>query len=197
MMRKSTPGGPTSAVTAGPDRLPLHLEKVQERNIWALIIGIDQYESALLATLQGCRADAKDMAAYLTETLRAPPENVAVLQDECATRTAIMKCFEEHLLANGRINAESLVVFYFAGHGSRDHLQPKRASQNYPRTQELVETICPHDYGICDNIDNPLESSQVYGIPQHTMEGLLRAVERKGCSVVSTICIDRRILTFA
>ena len=186
-MRIFNPRGPTSAVTAGPGSPLLHMEKFPGRNIWALVIGIDGYhESSMLADLQGCRADANDMASFLMGSLKAPPENVIVLQDEFATRTEIMKHFVEHLLRNDRIDAESFVVFYFAGHGSRDW-QIRQDNRNDPYTQESVETICPYDHGICNNIYDPINSGQVHGISQPTLEGLLCAAERKGCSVVSTM----------
>ena len=152
------------------------MNKIPGQNIWALIIGIDQYKNDCIARLQGCRADADDLERYLTGSLGVPKENIVQLQDQQATREQIIRSFKEHFLKeNARIDKKSTIIFYFAGHGT----QARNAHHDESSQLKYVKTICPYDYGYAD------PNKHVYGIPQTTLHILLSQAERTGCDVVS------------
>ena len=152
------------------------MKRISGQNIWALIIGIDQYKSDSIARLRGCRADADDFKCYLTDSLGVPEGNIFQLQDKRATRELIIRSFEEHFLSNARIDEKSTAIFYFAGHGTRNahHVAGQPGGRH-------VETICPYDYGYAD------PKNFVHGIPQTTLHALLSQAKQTGCDVVSRI----------
>ena len=80
---------------------------------WALLIGINQYQSA--PPLSYACNDAASLQAVLTSSLGFPVQNVGTLTDSQATKASIMDEFIGfHEKAN---HADDRVLFFFAGHG--------------------------------------------------------------------------------
>lgn len=106
------------------------------RNIYALLVGIDEYKDPI-PPLQGCVNDITAIAQYLNERFDKekgynllPPKKL--LNSE-ATRQAIIDGFRKHLC-----NAQSndIVLFYYSGHGAQEeapeefwHLEPDRHNE--------------------------------------------------------------------
>lgn len=84
--------------------------------VHALLVGIDQYPEPA-HRLAGCRNDVAAFEELLT--LRVEPERLRLLTlvDEQATRDNVIAAFRAHL---GKAKAGDSVLFYYAGHGSRE-----------------------------------------------------------------------------
>jgi hypothetical protein len=88
---------------------------------WALLVGVGAYRDVEGFTISQLQAPAKDVAAlheFLTDSNFGafPAENVTVLVDADATKTAILLALDD---IRGRAAREDLVLFYFSGHGYR------------------------------------------------------------------------------
>ena len=81
-------------------------------NSWALIIGIDKYES--VRKLNYAVKDAESMQEILLKTFEFPFENVTLLTNEQANKQNILKSFSD---ITKNANANDRVIIFFAGHG--------------------------------------------------------------------------------
>lgn len=79
---------------------------------WALVIGIDAYQSA--PPLRSACNDARAVTRLLIEQFGFPEENVILLTEQEATRTSIM---DAYLDLAGKTGSDDRVLFFFAGHG--------------------------------------------------------------------------------
>ena len=84
----------------------------------ALLVGIDKYQHRHIGNLNGAVNDVHSMKRLLVERFGFPDDNqhLRVLTNSDATRKAILKGIEEHLIA--RADSNSIVVFHYSGHGS-------------------------------------------------------------------------------
>ncbi|KAJ6462404.1 caspase domain-containing protein [Mycena vulgaris] len=142
-----------------------------ECRVFALIIGIDQYKN--LRNLRGCANDANDFKDFLINSLHVPSGHILLLTNEMATRANILSSFQSHLIDNPSIRklGEDTIIWFFAGHGSRID-----APNHMFSTDDLVETICPHDQSGADEAENT-----VHGIPDFTIHTLMhKLAEEKG-----------------
>ena len=104
------------------------------RNIYALLVGIDEYTSPV-PPLKGCINDIKTVKEYLEG--RVAIDNyqlyLRTLLNQDATRQAIIDGFRQHLY---QASSEDVAFFYFAGHGSQEEapeefwtLEPDRLNE--------------------------------------------------------------------
>ncbi|HIC90020.1 MAG TPA: hypothetical protein EYP04_11550 [Anaerolineae bacterium] len=126
--------------------------------IWALIVGIDRYES--VRDLRGACNDADAMEAFLREVLGVPPQRIRKLTarldgsdppEQLATRENIIRGFTEHLT---KAKKGDQIFFHYSGHGS---YAPTADPLNEPDGWD--ETLVPCDsrsLGIYDIVDNEL-----------------------------------------
>jgi hypothetical protein len=84
------------------------------RKSWALIIGINEYQS--LPRLTGAVKSAKMVREKLVREFGFDPENVIELYDDQATRENILKAFDR-LMDVKRVSRDDRVFVFFAGHG--------------------------------------------------------------------------------
>jgi uncharacterized caspase-like protein len=84
------------------------------RKSWALIIGINEYQS--LPRLTGAVKSAKMVREKLVREFGFDPENVIELYDDQATRENILKAFDR-LMDAKRVSRDDRVFVFFAGHG--------------------------------------------------------------------------------
>jgi uncharacterized caspase-like protein len=114
----------------------------------ALLIGIDDYTASTLAAitsiphrgwpdLQGATNDVRILADMLVLRYGFERKNVLTLTNQQATRTAILRAIDEHLVRPARRG--DIVFFYFAGHGA----QVPNAASDEP--DGLDESIVPAD----------------------------------------------------
>ncbi|MEL6250704.1 MAG: caspase family protein [Bacteroidota bacterium] len=89
--------------------------------LYALIVGVNDYESPKIRDLRGCVDDATRIKAYLEESFVkrnfAANPSISLLTDKKATKEAIIEGFEKKL---SKAKKGDSVIFYFAGHGLRE-----------------------------------------------------------------------------
>lgn len=84
---------------------------------WALVVGVDQYQSKEIEPLSGAVADAKAIRDVLIKYGEFPESQVLLLVSDGPvkpTRTDIMVKLEE---IKGAVKPGDLLLFFFAGHG--------------------------------------------------------------------------------
>jgi uncharacterized caspase-like protein len=116
----SLPVPAASTIAASPslasdvDRLP-SARNAKKRNAYAVVVGIGRYREKLPAADYADK-DAELVGEYLTKVLGYPEENVIVRLNERATRTDLVKYFEEWLRNN--VEPGASVFIYYSGHGT-------------------------------------------------------------------------------
>jgi hypothetical protein len=90
------------------------------RTLYALLVGIDQYQAPVPA-LTGCVNDVRAIERHLQHRVAAPEQGgmhlaVRTLLDGAATRAAVIAGFREHLALAG---PDDVALFYYSGHGSQ------------------------------------------------------------------------------
>ena len=149
----------------------------QPPSLFALIIGINKYKSALIKDLKGSIADAEAVKDYLQDALGVPPSRIKTLFNEHATRDGIIKNLGALKDADTR-EGDPILIFY-AGHG----VAGDRASV----VDEKVELIAPYD------MDYNADKSVVNAIPDRIVGMLLEDLAKaKGNNIVRLVCITRR-----
>ncbi|KAF9061591.1 caspase domain-containing protein [Rhodocollybia butyracea] len=160
-------------------------------NLWALVIGIEKYESIPgYKRLHGPGADVESVEYFLLEDLHVPEENVLTLRDGDATRDKILEAFETHLINNKKIPYGSALLFYYSGHGGRltaPKSWPVLESVGSDNTlEEKVEVLIPSD---CVLVSDENERPTVQTIPDRTINSLLlRMAQKHGDNI--TVILD-------
>jgi hypothetical protein len=109
--------------------------------------------------------------------LHVPPSNIVLLENESATRAAILSAFKTHLLDNTNIpdHGEPRMIFFFAGHGSRFE-----APSDLIAPDRRVEAICPVDERTMNDA-----GEYVHAIPDYVLVWLLAELAgKKGTNIV-------------
>lgn len=100
-------------VTINVDAL---LNKISQ--IFALVIGIDQYMFPGVQNLEGAVADAESVRNFLSNsTSLSTPDHITLLLNERATRSAILDALKS-LATDPTIRQGDPILIYYAGHGS-------------------------------------------------------------------------------
>ncbi|KAJ7872051.1 caspase domain-containing protein [Mycena leptocephala] len=153
----------------------------QSGAIFALIIGINDYfKTDDLRPLRGAVNDAKAFEKYLLD-LHVPPSNIVLIENEKATRSAILSTFKSHLLDNTNIpdHGDVTMILFFAGHGSRFE-----APSDLIAPDRRVEAICPVDEGTTNDA-----GEYVHAIPDYVLVWLLAELaDKKGTNI--TVILD-------
>ena len=147
--------------------------------IFALVIGIDEYQSPDYNNLACAASDADRFQGFLTDTLKVPQDRIISLRDKNATRAGIVAAFEQ-LGTDSRIpKNEAAIIIYFAGHGTRDTKPKEWIDWHTP--DENIKQLCPSDIGIQVSDSKEL----IPGIPDRTISRLLnRIAKAKGDNIV-------------
>jgi len=144
---------------------------VSGSNLWALLIGIDEYLRA--TNLSGCVNDVEAMRVFLMNQLGVPEDHIRVLTNQEASRANILESFQGFLIDNPAIARGDQILFHYSGHGSQmlDPLGVEPDGYN--------ETLVAHDS----------REGDVYDIPDKTLAVLLdRLAANKGDHI--TIILD-------
>ena len=105
------------------------------RNLYALLIGINNYKSPGIPSLKGCINDVNVMDEFLRKRLTNNEEKLYIkkLINHEATRQAIIDGFREYLY---QAKSNDVALFYFSGHGSQEiagqefwHLEPDHLNE--------------------------------------------------------------------
>ncbi|PBK64285.1 hypothetical protein ARMSODRAFT_1007164 [Armillaria solidipes] len=136
------------------------LQTIERSNFWAVIIGIDAYQSC---PLRGCVSDAMLVEKYLTEEIGVPQERIQRLlgsQDTSSddpsfpSRTNIVNTLLS-LVDNPHIEVGDKIIIYFSGHGSgyspNDyHVGNTEDNRSLGAVDGSIEAICPIDRDAID-----------------------------------------------
>lgn len=112
-------------------------------------------------SLAGCRNDVEIVRQFLIGKYDLEPENIRTLLDSQATRAAIIRAFQEHLIA--KTDSNDVVVFYYSGYGS----QVKDRSGDEFDSKD--ETIVPYDS----------RQGNVFDLTDDEINNLLQRVSQK------------------
>ena len=115
----------SSSITNAPKPEPPKTEKRMSNNrpnLYALLVGINNYKYHPGAQLDGCENDVNSMISMLNEPYMSSQfangtQGVVKLIDADATKDNIIKLFREHL---GKAKKGDTAMFYFSGHGLRE-----------------------------------------------------------------------------
>ncbi len=127
------------------------LAQAAEPRKHALLVGISTYRN--LPSLPGATHDVANMKDLLVKTMGFQARMVITLENEAATRAAILSQLEDLIK---RVGAQDTVVFHFSGHGSQ------RKDASHDEEDGLDETLVPFDsrdpgiYDISDDEINQL-----------------------------------------
>ncbi|KAJ6622364.1 hypothetical protein B0H10DRAFT_1910167 [Mycena sp. CBHHK59/15] len=144
-----------------------------------LSISINEYESRSIPNLKGCLNDAEAIKTSLERIFGPSPEAaILFLANAGATRAAILSAFHAHLIDNPKIERGDRIVIFFAGHGSR-----VRAPIGWAAPSGLVRIICPSDLLMPDSEGRP-----IHGIPDVTINALLRILAREKGNNITFVC---------
>jgi len=122
--------------------------------IYALLVGINRYQSGEISDLYGCVNDVERVEKYLSSTFnkenQAKGVEVETLTNNEAKRQIIIDTFREHL---GKANKDDIALFYFSGHGCRE-LSPSQfiMAQGSSKHENIVcyDSEMPGKYDIAD-----------------------------------------------
>ncbi|KAJ3533179.1 hypothetical protein NMY22_g7445 [Coprinellus aureogranulatus] len=107
---------------------------MQQRPIFAVIIGIDRYPN--LPHLRGAVNDANAVSTYVKSELHVPAERIIVLRNEQATRAGILRTFHSLRLKNPHQPRKGdSIILYYAGYAG-----PQETSVSG------IQTVVPWDY---------------------------------------------------
>ncbi|KAK0194573.1 peptidase C14, caspase domain-containing protein, partial [Armillaria mellea] len=132
--------------------------------IWAVLVGIDNYEHS---PLHGCVADTLAMKAYLADNLFIPKERIQTLlgpyntvtdASSLPSRARILSLLLS-LATNPDIEHGDPIIIFFAGHGSRYLLSEHDDNEEYDDNEcppTFVETFCPMDRDSLDSSGVPI-----------------------------------------
>lgn len=100
------------------------------RGRYALLIGITDYQSSNLRSLQGPENDLRLVQEVLISRFKVPPPNITVLKNKQATHTGIERAFAQ--LAK-QVKKGDFVYIHYSGHGSTtpDPKDPKGEDQTW------------------------------------------------------------------
>ncbi|MGB4772854.1 MAG: caspase family protein [Chitinophagaceae bacterium] len=90
--------------------------------VYALVVGVSKYTDPNIPSLKFAERDALAFADFLKspQAGSVPPQNMSVLTNAQATRSAIMRDLVQLIARSG---PEDLFIFFFSGHGKNDQLE--------------------------------------------------------------------------
>lgn len=114
----------------------LTVHKIERRrNIWAVVIGINDYQN--IRKLRYSVNDANSFYHHLVAVNKIPSKNIILLIDEDATLTKIRSSLGTQL--KNKAGKEDMVIIYFAGHGATEK------DSTSPDGDGLEKYLLPYD----------------------------------------------------
>ncbi|KAG6848037.1 hypothetical protein H0H93_003956, partial [Arthromyces matolae] len=131
--------------------------------IFALLSGINKYQSPVFNDLHYAVNDAEKMRDLLMSDFHVPSENITLLKDQEANVMAIRQALR-NLQDNERIRPKDTVLFFHAGHGARAN-----APDGWPARNNKIQILPFYDFD--PNIS-------------HNAEGAKPSLAQPGCGIV-------------
>ena len=150
------------------------------RRKFALLVGINKYPFG--NELRGCLMDVELQKNLLIHRFGFNEKDILTLTDEQATRSGILKAFEEHLI--NKAQPGDVVVFHFSGHGSQVYdadCDFKDEAGNC-----LNSTFIPYDNNL--SFKQRESGGEVNDIMGHTLFLLMYALKTENVTVVLDSC---------
>ncbi|BAZ09105.1 peptidase C14 caspase catalytic subunit p20 [Calothrix sp. NIES-4071] len=124
------------------------------RNIYALLIGIDEYVSPIIP-LRGCVNDINEVKAYLEARVQSDGYqlHLRTLLNKNATRQAVIDGFRQHLCQAG---SEDVAFLYYSGHGSQQQAPQEFWNMEPDRMNETIVCYDSRSPGSWDLADKEL-----------------------------------------
>ncbi|MBG1243326.1 caspase family protein [Nostoc sp. NZL] len=124
------------------------------RNIYALLVGIDNYLN-YVPPLKGCINDILAVKEYLLGRISSDGYklNLRILLNQDATRQAIIDGFRQHLC---QASNEDIVFFYYSGHGSQQATPEEFWALEPDRLDETLVCYDSRNPGCWDLTDKEL-----------------------------------------
>ncbi len=130
----------------------LSITKIErQRNIWAVVIGINDYSH--VRKLKYAVNDAQSFYNLLVDTVRIPRENITLLTDREAGLTNLRSALGTKL--KGKAGKEDMVIIYFAGHGATEK------DSMSPDGDGLEKYILPYDADLKDLYSTALPMREI------------------------------------
>ncbi len=98
------------------DDIPLKVKGYERKDNVALIIGISKYREKTIPEVKFAARDAEVMARYLENVGGIPRSNIKVLTNDKATKSDLEAHINDWI--GRRVNGNSTVFVYYAGHGA-------------------------------------------------------------------------------
>lgn len=133
--------------------------------VFAIIVGIDKYQSGNVWNLNAAVDDACSIERWLIHDLQVPRRNICTLLDSQATKRNIEERFSSHFLSNSAIEPGDAMIFYFAGHGSSIPAPPGW----FDRARGEVPVLCTYDYDT-----KPSKGSTIVGISDRSLHAMFQ-----------------------
>lgn len=124
-----------------------------EPNKWALLVGIDHYQSPDIPTLRGAVNDMMLMRDILIGKFGVPEDHIKLLTDSDATHDGIVSAIRSHL---GQAKSGDVVILHFSGHGSQIKDESSDEIDGLDETLVTYDDRMPGHFGIIDDEINGL-----------------------------------------
>ena len=156
----------------------------------ALLVGINRYQmrdgEETMRRLAGCKNDVDRVRAMLEQRFGFRPADIEQLVDEQATHANIVRTFHRHLIQ--KAGPDTLVVFWFSGHGSR--VPDATGTDRSPRDEgdpTWNETLVAYD-------SRAVDPDGGFDLIDDELHALLRAVPARDVVVVTDCCHSGGVL---
>jgi len=138
---------------------------------------INDYKAEEVPKLRACVEDGKKFEGFLRTRFHDQALQIQSLYNEDATYDAMLSLFTK-ASANPSIQKDDMVIFFYAGHGSR--------MPGPEGWKGRIETICPYD------VDTTKDGKIVYGIPDFVVGTVMtKLANKREANVVSPFfCFD-------
>ncbi|MDW3645499.1 MAG: caspase family protein [Bacteroidia bacterium] len=158
------------------------MPRTKKPKLYALIVGVNDYESPKIRDLRGCVDDASRIKAYLEEDFVgrnfAANPSISLLTDEKATKKAIIEGFEKKL---SKAKKGDSVIFYFAGHGLREKTDIEVFTED--EFDDHIAAILCHDSNPFEHKNDP----SVASISDKELRFLIHQLEKKTGAHILTV----------
>jgi Caspase domain len=150
-------------------------------NVYALVIGINRYQTQDWDDLNGAVDDANSFESFLLHKLNVPSSQIINLRDEEASRKNILQALDHDLMKKSLdCVGDPAFIIYYAGHGAST--QKPHDWEFWATNSNNIEMLCPSDLGL------PLDEDGVdvvQGIPDRMICHLLNKLSRaRGNNIV-------------
>jgi len=142
----------------------------RRRNIWALVVGINEYQN--VRNLKYAVNDAQAFYSHLVQQNQVPEENVILLTNQQANLINLRRTLGTQL--KRRAGKEDMVIIFFAGHGATE----KDVSS--PDGDGLEKYLLP--------VDADLEDLYTSAIPMREISHIFRRIKSERIIFIADSC---------